>query len=88
MVPFSQHTFGPGVARPITVLGETSASFLSAAIPTPVCDERGMVLGTFVPAPAKTPSWVTPELLAKREAEGGGRPLTDILRDLEAQRAK
>ena len=88
MVPFSKHTFGPGVARPITVLGETSASFLNAALPTPVCDERGMVLGTFVPAPAMIPAWVTPELLAKREQAGGGRPLAEIMRDLEAQRAK
>jgi len=88
MVPYSQHAFGPGVARPITVLGETSTSFLNAALPTPVCNEHGQVLGTFVPGPVKIPDWLTPELLTKREREGGGRPLADIWRDLEAQRAQ
>lgn len=88
MAPYSQHSFGPGVAQPITVLGETSNSFLNAALPTPVCDEQGHLLGTFVPAPAKIPEWVTPELLAQREAKGGGRPLADILHDLEAHGAR
>jgi hypothetical protein len=84
MVPYSQHAFGPGVARPITVLGETSASFFSAALPTPVCNEQGQVLGTFVPAPAKIPNWVTPELLAECDKEQGGRTLSEIMNDLTA----
>lgn len=85
MAPYSQHSFGPGVAHPITVLGDTSASFLNAALPTPVHDEQGHLLGTFVPAPAMIPDWITPELLAECDKEQGGRPLSEIMHDLVAK---
>lgn len=85
MLPYSIHHLGMGIARPITVAGESSLIFLNTAVPTPVCDEQGQVLGTFFPAPVKIPDWITPELLAEREAEGGGRPLAEIMADLEQQ---
>lgn len=51
-----------------------------------ICDESGRVIGRFRPAvyddPAAQPQ-VSEDELRRREAEGGGRPLEDILADLE-----
>lgn len=78
MMPYSIHHLGPGIARPITVSGELGSIFMNTALPAPVCDEAGHVLGTFYPAPTKIPDWITPELLSQREEEGGGRTLAEI----------
>ena len=50
-------------------------------------DRIQIVVGQFTPQPYR-PEWLDPgvsdEELSRREAEGGGRPLADILRDLAA----
>ena len=85
MIPYSIHNFGNGVARPITVSGDAGLIFLNTSLPSPVCDEQGQVLGMFYPAPIKIPDWITPELLAQREEDGGGRLLSEIMTNLEQQ---
>ena len=52
-----------------------------------VRDPDGNKLGEFIPLPYDTrllDPGVTVEELDRREAEGGGRPLSEILRDLAA----
>jgi hypothetical protein len=54
-----------------------------------ICDENGTVLGHFVPIvpPAAYENVEIPiseEELDRREKEGGGRPLAEILADLES----
>ncbi|MBP87945.1 MAG: hypothetical protein CMJ64_14680 [Planctomycetaceae bacterium] len=56
--------------------------------PLELCDEAGRVLGIFTPAadPAVyqgVDSPTSPEELRRREEQGGGRPLSEILADLE-----
>ena len=53
-----------------------------------LCDDSGRVVGRFVPlvepaVRAKLEPQVTEEELDRRERAGGGRPLADILGDLE-----
>jgi hypothetical protein len=53
-----------------------------------LCDAGGHVLGYFTPAADRTlyagvESPTPPDELLRRKKEGGGRPLADILRDLE-----
>jgi hypothetical protein len=55
-----------------------------------LCDALGHVLGYFTPATdpslyAGVESPTPPEELLRRKQEGGGRPLTDILRALEGR---
>lgn len=55
-----------------------------------VCDAEGQVIGHFVPAlvPQEGDQLEPPvndEELERRERNGGGRPLADILADLEKQ---
>lgn len=55
-----------------------------------VCDESGHTLGYVKPASARSPYDmvqvpVSEEELDRIEREGGGRPLADILADLEKQ---
>jgi hypothetical protein len=62
----------------------------TAAAPLEVCDRDGRILGYFIPAedPAiyrLLDSGLSEEELQDREREGGGRPLEDILRDLESR---
>ncbi len=62
----------------------------AAEKPLEVLAADGRLLGTFTPAePGQLPRWMegmaSDEELARRSAEGGGRPLADILRDLEAK---
>ena len=46
-------------------------------------DESGKTLGHFHPAPRRLQPQVGDEELRRREQQGGGRPLADILADLE-----
>jgi hypothetical protein len=50
-----------------------------------ICDASGRVLGRFIPVQQKLilEPQISDEELRRREAEGGGRPLADILADLE-----
>ena len=53
-----------------------------------LCDAEGNVLGQFVRLPYPRhliDPYVSEEELDRAEAEGGGRPLADILRDLAAK---
>jgi hypothetical protein len=53
-----------------------------------VCDASGRILGQFVPEeidPELLEPQISEEELDRREREGGGRPLADILKDLEAR---
>ena len=59
-------------------------------LPLELCDESGKVLGYLMPAVDHSlyegvDSPVSEEELDRRSQEGGGRPLADILRDLESQ---
>jgi len=49
-----------------------------------LCDASGRVLGRFVPVQQEVilEPQISEEELRRREAEGGGRPLADILADL------
>jgi hypothetical protein len=56
--------------------------------PVEVCSPDGLRVGFLTPAPAKRYNLdpgVSDEELDRREAAGGGRKLTDILRDLEGR---
>jgi hypothetical protein len=53
-----------------------------------VCDHSGRILGHFLPVlstsqESATEPQITDEEIQRRLREGGGRPLTDILADLE-----
>ena len=48
-------------------------------------DESGKTLGHFHPAPRRVQPLVSEEELRRRVQQGGGRPLADILADLEAK---
>ncbi len=50
-----------------------------------ICDASGRVLGRFIPVQQKLilEPQISDEELRRREAEGGGRPLADILADFE-----
>lgn len=55
--------------------------------PVSICDDAGNVLGIFAPNPpdySKIKIPYTEEELDAARKETGGRPLADILRDLEA----
>ncbi len=66
-----------------------TAKLAAADKPVELCSADGQVLGYFTPAKAKRhnlqPPILPPGELDRRFAEGGGRPLADILRDLEAR---
>jgi hypothetical protein len=62
------------------------AKFLAADAPLEIFTADGIRIGYFTPAPQKKYNLQPPgtdEDLDARFAEGGGRPLKDILRDLE-----
>ncbi len=59
-------------------------------LPLELCDESGKVLGYVTPAVDPSlyegvDSLISEEELDRRSQAGGGRPLADILRDLEGQ---
>jgi hypothetical protein len=53
--------------------------------PVELLDESGKTLGHFHPAPRQVQPRVSEEELRRRVQQGGGRPLVDILADLEAK---
>jgi hypothetical protein len=70
----------------IIVTDPLTSKLAAAESPLQICAPDGRVLGYFTPAKAKTVNLdpgVSEEELDRREAAGGGRPLADILRDLE-----
>lgn len=73
----------------VVVKGVLKETLAAADAPLEVCDSSGRVLGYYSPASADPlPVFemsITPEEVARRLAAGGGRPLADILRDLEAR---
>ena len=69
----------------IVVDKSTRAQLRDLKEPFQFVDEAGQVLGLFTPAvaPALLKPQISHEEIQKRLAQGGGRPLADILRDLE-----
>lgn len=70
----------------VIVPEQLTAKLESADSPLQMCTKDGRVIGYFTPTkPAKLnlDPGVSEEELLKRFAAGGGRPLADILRDLE-----
>ena len=64
------------------------ASLAAAATPLELVSADGQLLGYFLPAdqpPARLDPGISGDEIRRRFAEGGGRPLADILRDLEAR---
>jgi hypothetical protein len=63
----------------------TRAQFHDLKEPLQFVDESGHLLGLFTPNvdPALLKPQITEEEIQRRLAQGGGRPLVDILRDLE-----
>ena len=65
------------------------AKLAAADMPLELCSAEGTLLGYFTPAKAREYKLQPPaseEELNRREAAGGGRPLADILRDLEKRK--
>lgn len=65
-----------------------TAKLDAAGEPAMICTLDGRVLGYFTPAPParlNLEPQISEEELQRREQEGGGRNLADILRDLEAR---
>jgi hypothetical protein len=71
------------------ILDQTIWSILRKATDdAELCDAAGRVVGYFTPSTdpalyAGVESPTSPDELLRRKQEGGGRPLADILRDLE-----
>ena len=66
----------------------TGAKLAGARKPLELCDDSGHVLGHFIPAADESrfsplDPQISEEELDRREREGGGRALADILADLE-----
>ena len=72
---------------PLVILPDSmKAKFLAADGPVECCTADGTVVGYFTPTGAKKydlDPGISEEEMERREAAGGGRPLADILRDLE-----
>ena len=74
----------------VIVPDPVTAKLTAAVGPTPLVAADGRVLGYFTPSEDKDERYIldpgiSDEELERRFAEGGGRPLADILRDLEAR---
>jgi hypothetical protein len=71
----------------VTVDPLTQARLRGLAQPAELCDESGRVLGYFTPLSSRAPNGameptISEEELRRREQEGGGRTLAEILADL------
>lgn len=66
----------------------TVAQIRTSNRPIEVCDAAGAVVGLLVPAAARSilEPRVSEDELRRREQQRGGRPLADILSDLEKRR--
>jgi len=73
----------------IIVNAEVVAQMQNARQPVEVVDGSGKVLGHFMPATSASSLRLRPQVseeeLLRRENQGGGRPLADILADLEGR---
>jgi hypothetical protein len=72
----------------VIVPEQLTAKLEAADTPLQMCTKDGRVIGYFTPTkPAKLnlDPGVSEEELDRREARGGGRPLADILRDLDTR---
>jgi hypothetical protein len=69
----------------LIVSSELRSQLLTAGDYTEICDAQGHLLGYFMPKSVSDDIYRPPtdEELAEAEREPGGRPLADILRDLE-----
>lgn len=75
----------------VTVDSRLGARLNSLAGPIELCDEAGRTLGYFHPAVVAPVSQATPQVrsprsedeLRRRRLEPGGRPLQDVLADLQ-----
>ena len=72
----------------LTLDPTTAGRFKDLRTLVSVCDAEGHVLGHFVPLPSEDEA-LEPQIddaeLRRREAEGGGRSLSEILADLAAR---
>jgi hypothetical protein len=72
----------------IVVDNEMSEKLRTTAETVLVCDETGRILGQLVrdsSVPEDLDPDISEEELDRRERAGGGRPLSEILRDLESR---
>jgi len=71
----------------LTVDATLSAKLRDLAGPVEIVDESGRILGRYVPQgkDTATEGQISAEELARRRQEPGGRPLAEILADLEKQ---
>lgn len=68
----------------VTLDSATAHQLRQARTAVELLDESGEVLGRFIPATDRPPEpQITEEELLRREQLGRGRPLADILKDLE-----
>ena len=77
--------------RRITVDRSLGRQFSEQLEQVEICDESGRVLGVFVPfidpsLYGDIEPQISDEEIRRRIAEGGGRPLADILADLERRK--
>jgi hypothetical protein len=65
----------------------TRARFHGLKEPLQFVDESGHLLGMFTPSidPARLQPQISDDEIQRRLAQGGGRPLADILHDLETR---
>lgn len=74
--------------RLVIVPAETGEKLQREDEPVEVCTPDGRRIGFFTPGPVrqyKLDPGISDEELDRREREGGGRKLKDILRDLEGR---
>lgn len=69
----------------IVLQPSSSDEFRGISVPSEVYDLAGNKLGTFMPQYVGYECPTSEEELDRIEKQGGGRPLADILRDLEKQ---
>lgn len=71
----------------IVIDRRTRAQLNDLQEPLQFIDESGQPLGLFTPTASATvlKPQISEDEIQKRLAQGGGRPLADILRDLEAR---
>ena len=76
---------------------DAAAKLRTATVATQICDDKGNVLGVYTPQAGGERNPTLQEVLDKcptseeeierRRQEGGGRPLADILRELDSRNA-
>ena len=76
----------------LSVTGDLQNQLHGLRAPAQLCDDAGRLLGYFTPAGPTVYQGINSstalEELRRRQAEGGGRPLKDILADLESRTGK